>query len=62
VFKERLTTHGVILLRLKDESIKNKKKVLLVLLNSKKDLYGKFTVVTENKVRIRSTIDKNTYE
>ncbi|MEK7581221.1 MAG: DUF5615 family PIN-like protein, partial [Patescibacteria group bacterium] len=56
VFKEKLTTTGVIFLRLKDESIKNKKRVLLSLLNSKKDLYGKFTVVTESKVRIKSAL------
>lgn len=60
VFKEKLTTHGVIFLRLKDESIENKKKVLFNLLNSKKDFYGKFTTVTENKVRIKSTLKRST--
>jgi len=52
VFKEKLATAGVILLRLKDESVKNKKEVLLHLLSSKKDFYGKFTVVKDKKVEV----------
>lgn len=47
VFKEKLANAGVILLRLKDESVQNKKKVLLRLLNSKTNLYKKFTVVKD---------------
>ena len=47
VFKEKLATAGVIFLRLKDESVENKKKILIKLLNSKKDFYGKFTVVKD---------------
>lgn len=47
VFKEKIATYGVVLLRLKDESVKNKKKVLLKLLHSKTNLYKKFTVVKD---------------
>src|SRR3989344_6496439 len=62
VFKEKLANAGVILLRLKDESVKNKKEVLLHLLSSKKDFYGKFTVVKDKKVEViyhRNHIQKN---
>lgn len=45
VFKEKLIHSGVIFLRLKDESVENKKKVLLNLLSSKMKFDGKFTVV-----------------
>ena len=47
VFKEKFVTAGVIFMRLKDESVENKKKVLLNLLTSKKDFYGKFTIVKD---------------
>jgi len=47
VFKEKLIHEGVILLRLKDESVENKKKVLLKLLKSKRKLEGKFTAVRD---------------
>ena len=47
VFKEKLASAGVILLRLKDESVENKKRVLLKLLNSKKGFHGNFTVVKD---------------
>lgn len=47
VFKEKLTHFGVILLRLKDESVKNKKKVLLRELESGKNFEGKFTRVRD---------------
>lgn len=49
VFKEKLIHFGVILLRLKDESVENKKKVLLKLLQSRKNLKGKFTVIRETR-------------
>ena len=42
VFKEGLIHSGVILLRLKDESVENKKKVLLRGLKSGKNFAGKF--------------------
>ncbi len=48
VFKEKLIHSGVILLRLKDESIDNKKRVLLRALRSKQDFQGKFTVIKED--------------
>lgn len=43
VFKEGLIHSGVILLRLKDESVDNKKRVLLRELKSGKKFEGKFT-------------------
>ena len=45
VFKEKLAHAGVILLRLKDESVGNKKKVLEKALRAKKNFYRKFTVI-----------------
>ena len=50
VFKEKLATAGVILLRLKNESVKNKQRILLNLLQSQKKLYRKFTIVKETKI------------
>lgn len=50
VFREGLASYGVILFRLKDESIENKKKVLLEALKSKKDFTGKFTVIREKNI------------
>src|SRR3989344_4640842 len=43
VFKEGLAHSGVILLRLRDESVENKKRVLLRELTSGKNLKGDFT-------------------
>ncbi len=48
VFKEKLIHSGVILLRLKDESVENKKKVLSRELKSGKNFTGKFTRVRDN--------------
>lgn len=48
VFKEKLIHSGVILLRLKDESVENKKKVLLRELKSGKSFEGKFTRVRDS--------------
>lgn len=48
VFKEKLIHSGVILLRLKDESVDNKKIVLLKALRSKRSFQGKFTVIKDN--------------
>lgn len=47
VFKEGLIHSGVILLRLKDESVGNKKKVLLRELGSGKNFESKFTRVRD---------------
>lgn len=47
VFKEGLIHSGVILLRLRDESIDNKKKILLKILKSKQEFTGRFTVIRE---------------
>ena len=47
LFKEKLIHSGVILLRLKDESVENKKKVLVKELKSKKNFSGKFTVIRD---------------
>lgn len=51
VFKEKLIHTGVILLRLKDEFVENKKKVLFRELKSKKKFENKFTVVSDVKKR-----------
>lgn len=57
VFKERLLTSGVVLVRLKDESIENLTKTIInFLLSYKKKLQGKFIVLSEGKVRIRDII------
>lgn len=47
VFKEKLAHCGVILLRLKDESVTNKKRVLLRELKSGRNFEGKFTRVRD---------------
>lgn len=47
VFKEKLVHSGVILLRLKDESVANKKRVLLRELASGKIIKGKFTRIRD---------------
>lgn len=47
VFKEKLIHSGVILLRLKDESVENKKKVILRELKSGKNFGGRFTRVRD---------------
>lgn len=47
VFKEGLIHFGVILLRLKDESIENKKKILSKALNSRKSFRNKFSVIKD---------------
>ena len=48
VFKEKLIHAGVILLRLKDESVDNKKRVLSKALRSKRNFQGKFMVIKDN--------------
>lgn len=50
VFKEGLAHFGVILFRLIDESIENKKKVLLKALQSKQNFTRKFTVIREKLI------------
>lgn len=50
VFKEGLAHFGVILFRLRDESIENKKKVLLKTLTSKQNFLGKFTTIKEKLI------------
>ncbi|MDO8498308.1 MAG: DUF5615 family PIN-like protein [bacterium] len=50
VFKERLIHSGVILLRLKDESVENKKRVLLKVLTSNMKFQGKFVVISDNDI------------
>lgn len=47
VFKEGLVHSGVILLKLNDESVENKKKILEKTLNSGKDFLNKFTVIED---------------
>lgn len=49
VFKEKLIHSGVMLLRLRDESVENKKKILLKELRSKKKFENKFTVISDAK-------------
>lgn len=54
VFKERLATQGVILLRLKKESVQNLTFHLVNFLNIYKDkIYANFSVISENKIRIK---------
>lgn len=47
VYREKLIHTGVLLLRLKDESVENKKRILLRELLSGKNFTNKFTVVRE---------------
>lgn len=47
IFKENLIHSGIILFRLKDESINNKKKILLKTLKSERNFFGNFTIVRE---------------
>ncbi len=47
VFKEGLLHSGVILLRLKNDSIDNKKKVIEQALKARKDYSNKFTVIKD---------------
>lgn len=54
IFKENLKSHGVVLLRLEDQSEKSILHVLeLILINYVQKLYDNFVVVSESKVRIR---------
>ena len=53
VFVNKLVHTGVILLRLKKETTTEKLRVLTSLFEKQLKLDGKFTVVTENKIRIR---------
>ena len=54
VFRLLRPTSGVILLRLRDESQKNKQKCILHLLNNfYEKIESRFVVVTEGKIRIR---------
>lgn len=54
VYLKGLSPYGVILFRLRDESVKNKVKVLNKLLKKyEKRLKKNFTVVTESQVRLR---------
>lgn len=50
VFKEGLIHSGVILFRLKDESIENKKRILLKVLKSKQKFTNRFTVIREKVI------------
>ncbi|MBU1000138.1 DUF5615 family PIN-like protein [Patescibacteria group bacterium] len=47
VFKERLAHSGIILLRLRDEYVENKKRVLLRELQTGKNFEGKFTKIRD---------------
>jgi len=54
VYKEKISHKGVIFLRLTNESPKLVAKIIIDLLKSYgKDLIDKFTVITENSIRIR---------
>jgi len=54
IFYQKLNTYGIILLRLQDESVENKLKVLKTLLTKfPKKLKGNFVTVTEERIRIR---------
>lgn len=49
VFKQKLINSGVIYIRLKNESVENKKKILVRELKSKKKFQNKFTIIRESK-------------
>jgi predicted nuclease of predicted toxin-antitoxin system len=51
VFKEGLLHSGVILLRLNNNSIDNKKKIILKALNTTKNYSNKFTVIRDKPFR-----------
>lgn len=54
IYNQNLPTRGVILLRLKDETNRNKVKVLDLLFKKfKEGIKNKFIVVTESKVRVK---------
>ncbi len=54
IFYQKLNTYGIILLRLQDESVENKLKVLKLLLkNFARKLKGNLIILTEEKIRIR---------
>lgn len=56
IYHQKLAHHGVILLRLIDQTNSNKIKVLTNLFkNYSKKLKNKFTVATETKIRVRTT-------
>lgn len=58
VYSKKLVHSGIILLRLENDSAKNKYNILRTLLKEhRKELEKSFTVVTEDKIRIRK-IDK----
>ena len=55
IFRRQEPHHGVVLIRLQDESANNRLQVISALMAQYGvQLPGKFTVVTEQKVRIRS--------
>lgn len=54
IFYHQLNSHGVILLRLADESAQNKIRIIKILLEKYSSrLKGNFVVVSENNIRIR---------
>jgi len=54
IFKEKLNSKGVILLRLWDQTSNAKTRFLEEVIKEYRDrLFGNFIVVTENKIRIR---------
>ncbi len=61
VFKDRLTHSGVIFLRFKDESVKNKFLILSKVLKLRKEFQNKFTVIREKsdgKLTVKQLIFK----
>ena len=54
IFYQKLTARGIILLRIKNDSVENKLRVLKILLTKfSKKLSGNFLTVTEEKIRIK---------
>lgn len=54
IFYHQLNSHGVVLLRLANESVQNKIKIIRILLDRyRNNLKGNFLVVTENGIRMR---------
>ncbi|OGD66973.1 hypothetical protein A3F08_00170 [Candidatus Berkelbacteria bacterium RIFCSPHIGHO2_12_FULL_36_9] len=54
IFYHGLNSRGVVLLRLVDESVQNKIKIIKILLEKHQDkIKGNFVVVSENNIRVR---------
>ena len=54
IFNQKLLSFGVILLRIQDESVENKIRVLKIAIDKYRQMIGgNFTIITEKSIRIR---------